>query len=114
MSMTFDEYQQKAEKTAIYPDCGTGSITALCYVGLGLSEAGEVQGKIKKILRDDGGKLTPEKAKEIAKEVGDVLWYCAMTARELGVSLDEIAEANIAKLASRQERSQLTGSGDNR
>jgi len=114
MSMTFDEYQQKASKTAIYPDCGTGSITALCYVGLGLSEAGEVQGKIKKILRDDNGVVGSDKTKEIAKELGDVLWYCAMVARELGVSLDDIAAANIEKLMSRQSRGKLTGSGDNR
>lgn len=112
--MTFDDYQKHATKTAIYPGAGTGSAMALAYVALGLSEAGEVQGKIKKILRDDSAKLTKEKSEEIAKELGDVLWYCAMVARELGVSLEDIAEANLAKLASRQKRGKLNGSGDNR
>lgn len=108
----FDEYQTKATATAIYP--GKGEAMGLAYVGLGLGEAGEVQGKIKKILRDDDGVLSPEKAEAIAAELGDLLWYVAATASELAFSLSEVAQMNLDKLASRQARGTLTGSGDTR
>lgn len=112
--LKFSTYQTLASRTAQYPDVGTGSALALAYVGLGLGEAGEVQGKIKKILRDDAGVLTQEKREAIAAELGDVLWYVARTASELGVSLEDVAQANLEKLASRAERGVLGGSGDDR
>jgi hypothetical protein len=43
-----------------------------------------------------------------------VLWYVAVLADYLDLSLDDIATANLAKLASRQDRGVLGGSGDNR
>lgn len=110
--MLFDEYQQETAVTAVYPS--PGSITGLLYCALGLGEAGEVQGKIKKILRDDDSVITAEKREQIAGELGDLLWYVAQTATELELSLDEIAQANLVKLASRKERGVLQGSGDNR
>lgn len=112
MSLSFNEYQQGTSRTAIYP--GQGEVIGLAYVGLGLGEAGEVQGKIKKVLRDDEGVVTEEKRQDIAKELGDMLWYISQTATELGVPLGEIAQANLDKLSSRQERGTLKGSGDNR
>ena len=111
---SFDQYQQAATKTAVYPECGTGSALALAYVGLGLGEAGEVQGKLKKVIRDDGGVLTSETKKAIASEAGDVLWYLATLANEIGVSLSDIAQGNLDKLADRAQRDVLKGSGDNR
>lgn len=111
---TFSNYQDDIAATAIYPEAGTGSVMALAYVGLGLGEAGEIQGKIKKILRDNDGELTDEIRLEIAKEVGDLQWYVARAAEELGYTLEEIARANVAKLQSRQKRGVLGGSGDNR
>lgn len=111
---TFNNYSDDIVPVATYPESGTGSAMALAYVGLGLGEAGEIQGKIKKILRDDGGVVTDEKRLEIAKEVGDLLWYVARTAEEIGYDLEEIAKMNVAKLISRQERGVLGGSGDNR
>jgi NTP pyrophosphatase (non-canonical NTP hydrolase) len=108
--MTLNEYQEKSKATAIYP-----AEQALAYVSLGLAaEAGEVANKFKKIIRDDNGKLTPERSKAIADELGDVLWYAAQIATELGVDLDAVAEVNLAKLQSRMDRGQLQGSGDNR
>lgn len=108
--LDFDEYQLKATETAIYP--GKGEIMGLAYVGLGLGEAGEVQGKIKKVLRDNDGVLTPEARDAIASEAGDLLWYVAQLATELDVSLSDIAAGNLAKLADRAQRNVLTGSGD--
>lgn len=112
--MRFDTYQNEAAKTAIYPASGTGNMTAIAYLGLGLGEAGEVQGKIKKILRDYGGRVTDESRIAIQGELGDLLWYIAMLARELGIDLDAIATGNLTKLSDRMERGMLQGSGDNR
>ena len=109
--MTFEEYQKKSRKTAKYPDAGANFI----YPTLGLAgEAGEVADKIKKVLRDDGGEVLPEKRKEIEAELGDVLWYISQIATELGISLEKIAKGNIEKLYSRLKRGHLGGSGDTR
>jgi NTP pyrophosphatase (non-canonical NTP hydrolase) len=114
MSLTFNDYQSATESTANYPESGTGSVMALAYVGLGLGECGEFQGKITKILRDDNGIVTLEKAREIRKELGDVLWYVARASEELGYHLDDIAQENLDKLDDRKARGVLGGSGDNR
>lgn len=107
---TLDDYQARARKTAIYP-----ADQAIPYCVLGLtSEAGEVAGKWKKVIRDEGGVLTDAKAEVIASELGDVLWYVACLAFELGFSLAELADQNIAKLNDRQSRGVIGGSGDTR
>ncbi len=109
--MTFEEYQKKSRKTALYPDVGGNFI----YPTLGLAgEAGEVAEKIKKVIRDDGGEILPEKKKELEKELGDVLWYLSQLTTEIGLSLEEVAEKNIEKLYSRLDRGKIKGSGDNR
>lgn len=110
--MNMNAYQDQAASTAIYP--GRGTVAGLAYVGLGLGEAGEVQGKIKKILRDSDGRLEDAQRIEIMKELGDVLWYVAMIADEIAIDLESVARQNLAKLADRRERGVLTGSGDNR
>lgn len=108
--MTLNEYQKHALKTAIYPEN-----RRIIYPTLGLTgEAGEVADKVKKVIRDGGEEFTDEKRLEIAKEIGDVLWYCATLARDLGYELDEVAQMNVDKLRSRMQRNHLTGSGDNR
>lgn len=108
--MDFKEYQEKAIKTAIYSENH-----CIVYPALGLAnEAGEVLGKIKKVLRDYNGEFTAEQEDVIASEMGDVLWYLAALARDLHYELDTIAEMNIAKLEDRQKRNVLKGSGDNR
>ena len=103
--MTADFYEERASLTAIYP-----KEKALEYLALGLtSEAGEVAGKVKKLIRDGKGDK-----KAIASEIGDVLWYCAMLAKETKVSLNDIMKDNLKKLYIRKERGTLQGSGDNR
>jgi NTP pyrophosphatase (non-canonical NTP hydrolase) len=85
------------------------------YPVLGLTnEAGEVAGKVKKIIRDNDGVVLPEHVAEIAAELGDVAWYLAECASALGVTLDEVFRSNLDKLASRAKRGKLKGSGDKR
>ena len=109
--MDFITYQQKSRETALYPDVGKNFV----YPTLGLvGEAGEVADKLKKTIRDDNGLLTEDKKREVGKELGDVLWYVAQVASEMGLSLDDIAQGNLEKLFSRKERGVLGGSGDNR
>ncbi len=110
--MTFDEYQQKAIVTALpYDDPQMDkTIWALGIVG----EAGEVAEKWKKIIAYHDGRITEDDKAELAKEIGDVLWYLAVFADRLGVSFEEIADNNLAKLASRHERGIIKGKGDNR
>jgi NTP pyrophosphatase (non-canonical NTP hydrolase) len=108
--MQLDAYQQAARRTAIYDDRHK-----VIYPALGLaSEAGEVAGKVKKALRDHAGSFAPDQIAAIRDELGDVLWYVAVLAGDLGLSLDAIAEINVAKLASRQARGALGGEGDRR
>jgi NTP pyrophosphatase (non-canonical NTP hydrolase) len=107
----FSEYQVLSRETAVYPNVGDNIV----YPALGLcGEAGETAEKVKKAIRDDGGTLTEERREAIAAELGDVLWYVAQLASEAGLELETIAEANLEKLASRQQRSVLHGSGDTR
>lgn len=113
-TLTFQEYQEATEATAIYPEAGRGTPMALAYVGLGLGESGEVQGKIKKIIRDSDGEISNEARAAIGKELGDQLWYIGRVAAELGLSLGVIAVNNLEKLSSRKERGVLGGSGDDR
>lgn len=113
--MEFNEYQRAAMVTAIYPERGTGSLQAVAYAVLGLSnEAGEVAGKLKKIMRDSDGVLSDEKKKELSEEVGDVLWYVAAVLDEIGYPMTNVAESNLSKLYDRKTRGVLGGSGDKR
>jgi len=105
------DYQERSRATAVYPDAGDN----LLYPTLGLcGEAGEVAEKVKKMVRDDGGVLLDERRAALSKELGDVLWYVAQLATEAELDLDAIAQDNLDKLLSRQRRSVLQGSGDDR
>ena len=111
-NMTFEEYQNKAQETAIYPKEHT-----VIYPCLGLSgETGEVLEKIKKIIRNGGdvSNISNEDKIEIKKELGDVLCYLSALSRDLDISLEDVAEANLEKLSSRKERGVLHEKGDNR
>jgi len=104
--VTFKEYQEATEETAIYP-----KESGVVYTALGLNgEAGEVAEKVKKAIREDDDSYLDE----VESELGDVLWYVAQLAARLGVSLDDIAEGNIEKLTDRKGRDVLEGQGDDR
>lgn len=106
--MNFKEYQEKAVGTSIYPDS-----VKVIYPAMGLgNEAGEVLGKIKKALRGDYE--LADKKEDICKELGDVLWYIAALAKDLGIELEDVASANLEKLQSRKEKGTLKGDGDKR
>ena len=108
--MEFNDYQQRARQTAIYPQSHV-----IGYPALGLAgEVGEVAEHVKKMYRDDNGILTPERRAELKKEVGDVLWYIASLCHDIELTMNEVAEANLAKLESRKERGTLHGSGSDR
>ena len=108
MAVTFDTYQFIALSTAKYQD-------KIVYPALGLcGEAGEVAEKVKKVLRDNDGVFTDEIKLEIAKELGDVLWYISALSDDIGYSLEQIALMNNQKLISRKERGVISGEGDNR
>jgi NTP pyrophosphatase (non-canonical NTP hydrolase) len=105
MTIGFRDYQKKAVSFAIYP-----ATHKVLYPTLGLcGETGEVAEKVKKQVRD--GVFNRH---EVAKELGDVLWYLANLSNDIGYNLDEIADINIEKLTSRKDRDKIKGSGDNR
>lgn len=110
--MTLDEYQQQALKTVL----STGDdFKDLLHWVLGINgESGEIAEKIKKVIRDKDSVISQDDKDELAKEIGDVLWYLAVFAHDLGIPLEDIAQANLDKLKSRQSRGTLGGSGDNR
>lgn len=110
--MTLEEYQKQALTTVIKTD---SEFRDLLHWVLGINgEAGEIAEKVKKIIRDKNGEVSDSDKTELAKEVGDVLWYLAVFAHNLGVPLEIIAQQNLDKLQSRKKRGVLQGSGDNR
>ena len=107
----FEEYQRESRKTwSVIP-----MNHSVVYPTLGLvNEAGEVAGKIKKIFRDKGGAIGEADREALKYELGDVLWYLTQICTELGLTLDEVAAANVEKLHSRLARGQIRGEGDAR
>lgn len=109
-TMDFNQYQEEAKKTAIYP-----ASEKVFYPLFGLAgEVGELCNKAQKIIRDDGKVISEEKRKDLLKECGDAGWFLSAVISDLGGSFEEVMKANIEKLKSRQERGTLGGSGDNR
>lgn len=120
--MKLNDYQSQAAGFAINND--------LNHMIFGLvEEAGEAAGLLKRYHRGDekyqdvrvliGGQeerrvLNPMLRTSLEKELGDVLWYVAMTAHRLGLSLEDVATTNINKLADRAQRNVIKGEGDNR
>lgn len=110
--MTLNEYQKQALTTAMHTN---NEFKDLLHWVLGITgESGEIAEKMKKIIRDKNSKVSKADKIELAKEIGDVLWYLAVFSDQLGVSFDEVAKENLAKLKSRKVRGTLQGSGDNR
>ncbi len=115
-NVSFNEYQNTAHSTASYPPCSVQSrMIPWVYPALKLSgEAGEVAEKLGKIIRDKDGRITNDDVLMIQKELGDVLWYIAELCTCLNITLQDVADLNLEKLADRAARGQIHGSGDNR
>lgn len=129
-----DLYQNLAQRSAFYP--GKGSPLGLAYCALKLNgEAGELAEHVGKAMRDDDlvvpwsepatedqpaqhwfgyTELTEDRRAKIIKELGDVLWYVSAVAKELDLTLSEVAHRGLAKIADRTTRGTLGGSGDDR
>jgi NTP pyrophosphatase (non-canonical NTP hydrolase) len=112
--MDLDDYQKEATKTNRFTK-HPGCLEQFIYMTLGLvGESGEIAEKVKKIIRDDNGKISKEKREEIKKELGDVLRYLSQLSLALDIPFSEIAKINLKKLKSRKNRGVICGSGDNR
>ena len=117
--MNFNEYQNQAIQTDVAYNATTKSDRYNGYMekALGLAgETGEVLEIIKKMIRDKGGvfETTQEDCEKLKKELGDALWYLSALAFYNDIKLEDIAKTNLEKLASRQRRDKIHGSGDNR
>ena len=116
--LDFNEYQKKAHETADYPSGTIGAehhAVDYIYPAMGLSEeAGEVAGKFAKAVRDNNGIIDDERKEAIKKELGDVLWFVAELCTVLNIPMEEVAQKNLEKLASRKARGVIHGSGDDR
>lgn len=109
--MRLDEYQRQAHTFAIYEND--------FYPVFGIAEeAGEVCGKVGKMVRDSGrddlAYLPPEDKKKLVTELGDCLWMLTEIAGLLRVSLSHVAAVNLVKLTDRKARDTIKGSGDDR
>ena len=120
--MELNEYQEKAMSTCL-PSCNN-----FAYMSLGLvSEVGELAGKVAKAVRkeeitlfgndlycgkhisEDGG---AELHKGLIGELGDVLWFVSGVCNVIGLPLEDVADANLAKLAERKKNGTIIGNGD--
>ena len=111
MRTKYGEYQEESAKTRM----SVKTSHPVVYPTLGLvNEAGELAGKIKKILRDKEGEISKKEVERLKGELGDVLWYFAQVCTELDLTMEEVAEANLEKLRDRQKRGVLQGEGDER
>ena len=114
--MDFKDYQDKALATDLFggkPQPVTSPAFLEKLLGL-VGETGEIAEKVKKIIRDKDGQVSEEARLDFVKELGDVLWYLSAVSSYLGIELQTVADTNIKKLADRQQRGKLNGSGDNR
>jgi NTP pyrophosphatase (non-canonical NTP hydrolase) len=102
--VTLNEYQDEASDTAVYPGMGVKAGIEYTLFGL-LGEAGELANKYKKILRNEVNPYS--RREELMDELGDVLWYLSAFAKELGYTLEEVADFNLAKLAKRKTEGTL-------
>lgn len=124
--MHLKEYQERANST-----CKVESAN-FSYMFLNLvGEVGEFASKVAKDIRYGRTKIIDndyhsdwkrfptteewkERAEELKKEAGDILWQLAGLCTYMGWQLEDIAQMNLDKLKSRQERNVIDGDGDNR
>lgn len=119
--MTLNEYQEQAMSTCM-KSCENDAYMMLNLVG----EVGELASKLAKDIRKDKAAIQENylviyedeymwmRYKEYMKEAGDILWQLAGLCKIFGWTLEQVAQVNLDKLASRKERGVIDGNGDNR
>ena len=120
--MTLKEYQEKAMTTCM-PSSENFSYMFLNLVG----EVGEFASKVAKAIRKGNAEISHSKLSrigdtdmlakqedELKKEAGDILWQLSGLCTVMGWSLEDVAQMNLDKLASRNQRGVIDGNGDNR
>lgn len=125
--LTMNGYQEAAMKTCM-PTCDNFSYMMLNLIG----EVGELASKVAKDIRkgnvdiDTGKGYTSElmpsmpfdewvvRSDEYMAEAGDILWQLSGLCKVMGWGLEDVAKANLEKLASRKQRGVIDGEGDNR
>ena len=127
-NLTLNEYQDKAMSTCMPESDNLFYMLAnlVGEVGAFASKAGKHMRKgklhITTTQRDEEGKIlhtqvwnvSDEERHLMLSEIGDILWQTAGLAKVMGVTLEEVAEENLAKLASRKQRNVIAGDGDER
>lgn len=121
--MELNDYQKQAMSTCM-PSCKNYSYMFDNLVG----EVGEFGGKVGKLHRSglikysEDGDIVPQMfvtewthhCGELMKEAGDILWQLAGVCEVMGWKLEDVAQQNLQKLASRKKRGVIDGNGDNR
>lgn len=121
--MELNDYQKKAMETCMI-SCDNFSYMALNLV----AEVGEFVGKVAKQIRKENIEIGDNRLwyrfhdsdtayacdGELMSEAGDIFWQLAGLCAVMGWDLEDIAQLNLKKLASRQERGLIDGNGDNR
>jgi NTP pyrophosphatase (non-canonical NTP hydrolase) len=125
--LTLNMYQKKAMETCM-PSCENFSYMMLNLVG----EVGEFASKVAKMIRKGSVEIDTMDDKtsdlfpmvslpqwvymqgELMKEAGDILWQLSGLCHIMGWNLEDVAQMNLDKLASRRERGVIDGEGDNR
>lgn len=110
--MQFNEYQNEATKYSVVRG---EHLPKLMYLSLGVAgEAGELANRVKKLYRDNEGKVNPETREKLKLELGDMLWYISEISNLLEYDFEYIAKANLEKIEKRKQEGTIKGDGDSR
>jgi NTP pyrophosphatase (non-canonical NTP hydrolase) len=115
--MNIISYQIWTDSTAVYPEANLSTEREFNYLQHGAAgETGETSGYWKKLIRaevvslDRFSKLAAleiQHRQKLLAEMGDELWYLARKCTAMGLTLEELADLNVAKLEQRKAEGQL-------
>ncbi len=111
MQKTIENYHEFVKITQKFP-----RNVANEYLVLGLaSEAGEVAGVWKRVLRQDNPEEHAQETREkMIQELGDVLWYVTALCLQNDITLEDLIAINTEKLSKRLVNNTIKGKGDER
>jgi NTP pyrophosphatase (non-canonical NTP hydrolase) len=115
--MELNDYQERAMTTCM-PSSKNFAYMFLNLVG----EVGEFASKVAKHIRKEKAYIsenylfteccTYEEEEELKKEAGDILWQLSGLCKDMGWTLEEVAQQNLDKLAARKQAGTIDGNGD--